>query len=463
MRTKIGVGLAAAALIWPGLALADDLGEPGSSSGDRAAEDLRLLVDDLREEVSLLRRKVEVQEEAATARGPTPIVGAGPDGFFLRSPDRAYEIRFRGYTNFDGRYFTEEKAGNTDTWLFRRVRPIVEGTLAGVLDFRIMPDFAGSALSLQDAYVNLRYLDFANIQAGKYKSPFGLERLQSATALMFPERALPTNLVPNRDLGLMVHGNLGEGLVQYQLAFMNGVVDGGSADVDINDAKDIGARLFFHPFQNFTQAWLSGLGVGGSFGWGATGSGTTLPTYRTAGQSVFFSYITTPAATATTLDEHRLRWSPQLYYYWGPFGLLGEYVSSTTGVTRLGNDELLENTAWQLAASYVLTGENASFRGVVPRKGLSLGEGTFGALELAARYNQLDIDPDAFDEGFANPSVSAERARAFGVGVNWYLNGFIKLALAYERTFFENGGGTLADVENRNDESVLFMRTQLAF
>ena len=66
-------------------------------------------------------------------------------------------------------------------------------------------------------------------------------------------------------------------------------------------------------------------------------------------------------------------------------------------MNRLGNEELFTNTAWQLAASWVLTGENASFRGVVPRKSLSLGEGTFGAFELAARYNQLDIDDDSVE------------------------------------------------------------------
>ena len=62
------------------------------------------------------------------------------------------------------------------------MRPIVEGTLGDVVDFRIMPDFANSTLVLQDAYVNLRYFPLANLQAGKFKAPFGLERLQSATA-----------------------------------------------------------------------------------------------------------------------------------------------------------------------------------------------------------------------------------------------------------------------------------------
>src|SRR5262245_24750276 len=155
------------------------------------------MVEALQQQVALLRRKLEVQEETAASKPPMPLVGAGADGFYLRSPDRAYELKLRGYTQFDGRFF-EAQQGNSsiDTWLFRRVRPILEGTLGGVVDFRIMPDFANSQLVLQDAYANLKYWKLANLQAGKFKAPFGLERLQSATALTFAERALPTNLVP---------------------------------------------------------------------------------------------------------------------------------------------------------------------------------------------------------------------------------------------------------------------------
>ena len=208
-------GLAAAALLSPG----------PTRAADPAAEDLRVLVEDLRDEVSVLRRKLEVQEEATAAKGAQPLVGAGKDGFYMRSPDRAFDVRLRGYTHFDARYFTEEDDSFTDTFIFRRVRPIVEGSLGGVADFRIMPDFANSSLVLQDAWLNLKYFPLANLQVGKFKAPFGLERLQSATAMTFVERALPTQLVPNRDLGMMLHGQYGEGLIQWQLAVVFSLLD----------------------------------------------------------------------------------------------------------------------------------------------------------------------------------------------------------------------------------------------
>ena len=40
------------------------------------------------------------------------------------------------------------------------------------------------------------------VTAGKFKVPVGLERLQSANDIRFVERAFPTSLLPNRDLGV---------------------------------------------------------------------------------------------------------------------------------------------------------------------------------------------------------------------------------------------------------------------
>jgi phosphate-selective porin OprO/OprP len=112
------------------------------------------------------------------------MVGVGPDGFFVRSADGKYQFRFRGYTQLDSRWFSEaDETALPDTFYFRRVRPIFEGTLASFIDFRIMPDFANSTLVLQDAYTNLRFSPEVQLQVGKFKSPFGLERLESVTAM----------------------------------------------------------------------------------------------------------------------------------------------------------------------------------------------------------------------------------------------------------------------------------------
>ena len=111
---------------------------------------------------------------------------------------------------------------------------------------------------------------------------------------------------------------------------------------------------------------------------------------------------------------------------------------------QLGEAEV---RAWQVAASYVLTGESASFRGVTPRNPLEPGAGTWGAFEVAARFHRLEVDDDVFSAGFASP--------------NWYLNPFAKLVVNYEHTEFEDGGAVLG--ADRPDESLLLTRFQLSY
>ena len=78
---------------------------------------------------------------------------------------------------------------------------------------------------------------------------------------MFIERAFPTLLVPSRDLGVMLQGELASGFFTYQVGGFNGVRDGGSQDVDTDDGKDVVGRIFLHPFRPLGNAWLDGLGL----------------------------------------------------------------------------------------------------------------------------------------------------------------------------------------------------------
>jgi phosphate-selective porin OprO/OprP len=83
-----------------------------------------------------------------------PVAGYKPGGFFIQNQKGDYSVRIGGYTQLDGRFFFQEHPGTTDQFLFRRVRPTLEGSLGEYVDFKIMPDFAGSSFTLFDAYVD---------------------------------------------------------------------------------------------------------------------------------------------------------------------------------------------------------------------------------------------------------------------------------------------------------------------
>ena len=420
---------------------------------------------DLDQRLRVIERKLELQaEESAAKAAKDPVVSLSPKGLSVKSPaSDGIEVKFKALVQADGRFFMDdEQLPQNDTLLLRRVEPTIEGTWGPLLGFRLQAQLAGDSATLNDAYLDLKFDPRATLRVGKYKQPFGLEQLQSAGSLAAIERGLPTELTPGRDLGVQLQGEFASSTLNYAVGVFNGVVDGRDAVASNPDNEfEATARVFWEPYKNAANA-LSGLGVGiatsvsDNFGAGPN----FLPRYRTPGQVQFFGYR--PEAAADGL--HR-RWSPQAYYYNGPLGLLGEYVTSEQEVRLIagasaGRVEHLENNAWQLSGSWVLTGEDASYRGLArPNHPFTTGAAGWGALELVARYGELDVDDDAFPL-FANPATSASRAQAWTVGLNWYLTQNLKLVANYSQTTFDGGAAAGAD---REDEKAFFTRAQLSF
>jgi phosphate-selective porin OprO/OprP len=431
---------------------------------DRKIDELENAIKDLRKDT----RQLQVKNEEDTKLKP---IAGWDNGFFIQSPNGENKLNVGGYVHFDGRYFTNAKDNAVSQFLFRRARLDLRGKFLKYYEFRFMPDFAGGQVVIQDAYLNVNYVPYARLQAGKYKGPVGLERLQSANAIMFVERAQPTNLVPNRDLGFMLWGQPFYGALEYELGIFNGPPDGASenTDSDFNSDKDFEGRVFVLPFKDTPLDFARGLGIGvaGTYGHqiGSLGN-TQLPSYKTNGQQTYFSYVTnSPATTAGTAiaDGAHTRIAPQGYWYWGPGGFLWEWVQSSNGV-RLGNTtHTVIATAWQTALSYVLTGESNGYKGITPARNFdpwTFFDGAWGALELVARYDQLSVGKSVYTEKLADPNKSARQAFEWGLGANWYLNKMVRVMVDFNQTSF-NGGAK--NNNNRPVEDVIESRLQFVF
>ena len=488
-------------------------------------EELRNLVQELDQKVKILARKGEVTEEdASAAKKTTPVVKASPGGFGFESADGKNVIKLRGLLQADYRSFqdgasdirnrTNNRTGNldangfhdaNDTALLRRIRPTIEGTLNGKYDFRFTPEFAGGSASAVDAYIDARFDPAFKVRAGKYKPYVGLERLQGGGDIKFVERSYVTNaILPNRDVGISVYGDILGDKLNYALGINNGVVDGGnsSTGTEFDGTKEVTARLFANPFRDETNA-LAGLGFGiaGTFtnidgernldftntsAADATRNG--LPSYLTEGQQTFFRY-----GSASVADGKRTRITPQANYYYGPFGLLAEYARVSQDVSLLtsttsnaptvfvaGSTKKLDHDAWQIAATYLITGEDASFKGIKPKQDFDIDKGGWGAWELVARYSELNLDEDTFKNKagnsfsagtYANLSESAQSAKTWTAGVNWYLNQNAKVQLNYAHTKFDGGAGVGitpinaagSNVRDRESEDALLARFQIAY
>jgi phosphate-selective porin OprO/OprP len=410
----------------------------------------------------VLERKFEIQQEDVVAKAPTtPVIAINDKGLSVKTPKGDYELKLRGTVQADYRgFFDDEDAPFNDGFLFRRVRPSLEGSLGSLVAFRLTPEFAGDSATLIDAYVDVRFDPRYTLRVGKVKAPIGLERLQAASALALIERGFPTELAPNRDLGAQLQGDLAAARVNYAIGIYNGTPDGRDAPTtDADNNLEYAGRLFFEPWKNDANV-LSGLGFGLAASAGEKdGTGNNfLPRYRTPGQNIFFNYRSTVWAHGS-----HTRWSPQAYWYRNAFGLQAEYIESKQELlipTAASSRTELAHEAWQLTGSWVLSGEDASYRGVAkPDRPFEIGGDGWGAFEVVARYGELDVDDDAFPR-YADPSTAATRATAWGLGLNWLLSSNLKLAFNHSHASFDGGAPAGAD---RPDEKTFFSRVQIAF
>jgi phosphate-selective porin OprO/OprP len=252
--------------------------------------------------------------------------------------------------------------------------------------------------------------------------------------------------------------------LNYSAGVFNGIGDGrSSGSFDFEDHREFAGRVFVHPLKQAGPNALRGLGLGVAGSWGDVVTTNTqgLPAgFMTDGQQQFFAYTNGVAA-----DGVHWRLSPQGYYFAGPFHLLGEYTISDQQVSRAAFSADLRNTAWQISLGVVLTGEDASYAGVTPRHPFNPGKGQWGAFQLVGRYAELDVDDDTFPT-YSNPAASASAAKAWGGGLNWYLNKNIRLSTSFSYTTFTGGGGpgtTAPAAVTRQPEQVFFSRLQLVF
>lgn len=409
-----------------------------------------------------------------------------------------------------------------DGFVVRRIRPTIQGSIGKLISFRVTPELAGSGIgdasgnSVVDAYVDLKFSPKASVRIGKQKGPISIERLQSGSALPFIERGLANELAPNRDLGISLFGSLVNDKLNYTVGVFNGTADGRDVASGDDSRKEVEGRVFFEPFKNeFSPLAGLGFGIAGSYGnKHASGSNTpntanTLPRYRSYGQNQFFGYETFASpggngfSSTVIADGKHTRIVPQASFYKDSLGVTAEYAISDQEVRRStsrnangGTDttallspvKKIRNDAYTVTATYVLTGEDASYAGVKPSNPFTLGGEGWGAFEVAARIAGLSVDKDAFvgnalntlttssnatfnavtavnggdgsDLRLADPDASARQARNYGVGLNWYLNRNLKLSADYNQTQFDGGA---ANGQDRDTERTLFTRVQLSY
>jgi phosphate-selective porin len=372
---------------------------------------------------------------------PAPVTGGRLTARLVPRPSlRAgdtFRLDLKGLFQLDARGFGPVPADRKDEWDIPRRRVGLEGELFDALiEFQVEAQVDDDDHEpWRDVYVNVRPKNWLQFQGGKFKVPFGRERLRGHSSLDFVERSNATNqLTPGRDIGGMVHGRTAGRAIDYAFGIFakdpDSVVNTDEEFVD--DEEDIaspkatgGGRVVIRPFRLGNREGFGGFEVGFGMTRSKLPEGLNSLRGRSFFDETFFDRV--------YVQGYRWRWGVDVYAEGGPATFTAEYLEGADD--RLGqglaDDDLpdLVSRGWYLAGTYVLTGQpKADADRVRP----AFFGGGIGALEAAVRVDQLRLASRETrgEPPFRNPravNLYPNEDLTWTLGLNWYLNRYVKL------------------------------------
>ena len=164
-------------------------------------------------------------------------------------------------------------------------------------------------------------------------------------------------------------------------------------------------------------------------------------------------------------DRTQSTWALEAAYSLGPVTLQGEYAGVKLDNTHLfaGGQKDSHIQAYYIQASWFVTGERTIYRKERGAFGKPKPIRKWGAVELAARYDEVENKDQSLAENPCGTGTSKCKTQILTLGINWYVREGVRLMLNYyltENTIGNAGPGT----PNRTDTpSVISFRTQLSF
>lgn len=389
--------------------------------------------------------------ETQATKTSSPPVTAGFDGehFFIRSANGQMQIQPYGYvmTNYSS-YIGD--GAPPSSFAVRIARFGFQGNYGDHYQWGLLIDAASSSSAgvqqaiLRDLYLNWKFTNELQIQAGQFKEPFSQEELTGRTNLDFAERGIESRLYPSavsafRSPGITIHGDIDKGVVQYWAGAFNGK---GYAVTNTTSVPETVGRLRFYPWRNTKNEFLNRFAFGGSIAYSTTRglSGEQTPTMvMNDGAYTWFP--------AFAVNGNVWRYLGEFTYIKGPWAIRGDYVVASFNRTGVGTAQLgglgfanlpnIRYQGWGGSATYILTKEfrpeNGTPRVTHPVFGPSSDGGNghgWGAWEVGFRYSGIQgNEPGIFFDNVFTPQLVPTynyHTNQFTVGLNWYLNYWVK-------------------------------------
>ncbi len=376
------------------------------------------------------------------------------EGLEFESNDGEFQLQFHNLTQAEFRGFDRGDLGVlNDQFFIPRQRWYFVGNLTRNVGFYTVINRGYGSLDLLDAFITLRFSDQVRLRIGRMKTPYLYEYFSIAEGdLIAPERSIfAGNMALNRQIGFMFLGELVDSRVSYYAGLFNGPH---RSFQNLNSAFDFVGTVTTRPFLKSERfKALNYLNIGGSWDVGYQNNNPPEPVYFETANDQTPNNAASLSPTFLHLNNNvielgeRVQWGAHVAWYYKSLFLMSEYGGGRAGYGFVNNSSLtpVNFSGYNVTASYFLTGEQVTRRVnmVQPRRPFNfdfLKGGSFspGAVEAFARYSTMDLGRNIFTAGFADPNLWTNHVWATDVGLNWYLNFYLRVYLDWQHAEFGN-------------------------
>lgn len=402
-----------------------------------------------RQQVMLEQKVQSLQAQQAANLQPAAGDGDGDDvEISMSSPTPKFkkgEFEFQpfGRIHLDAAHFEDDARDHPSGAEFRRARLGAKGKIAKDFGYKLEVDFANEGVNFKDVYVNYTGIDGAEIKAGSFKPPQGLEDLTSSNYTTFIERNSASSAFGTGEvIGAQVSGH-GEGWTLTGGIFND---DEGRTSAD-DEAFNVTARATLAPINDEDTT----LHLGASASHRKPDNGSKTFDFDAKAENALQS--TDSVSAVMTMADNAQIYGAEAAFIHGPFAAQGEYYRADVDNINMADTDF--NGAYA-QMSWILTGEHKPYDAkagkmgrVVPDRPLDPSKGDWGAVEIAGRYSHLDL---------TDGPISGGEMDNWTLGLNWYLTKHFRLMGNYIFVNTDNSAVTPDD-----DPQILLLRTQADF
>ncbi len=389
-------------------------------------------------------------------------VKLGKKGLQFESADKQFKLKIGGRLHADATFHSDDQLSTqADSGTeIRRARIHLKGTMWKDFFYKSQFDFAENKVGIKDLYIGYKGIKGFQVIVGNQKQPISEELQESSNDIMFTERSLLTAMSEtafDRAIGINAKTY---GKNWHVQAGVYGDAVGHNAKNKGEEGWGVGARASFAPINTKTQV----VHLGASVGYREVAQSGGL--YKSDKTGAHFKNETahmtnlflTDTGTITDAKSFTVA-GAEAGYMQGPFSIQAEYMRGwldrkTAPTTEL--DGFYVQTAWTLTGeSRSYKGKDGKFKRLKPAQEFSFKNGGLGAIELAARYDQIDLSSNGINGG---------HQRGVTMAVNWYLNQNVRLMADYRVAFDVKGSPVTTAAGGRvPDQDIVTLRAQWAF